>query len=92
MLLQGNLQLVFDALYRMGVIDPVLQSDWKESLRDLPFHQESVSHAVEVANCSQDDLELMVDRLGSFDNKTLEFLAMEVARELADFHARTAIH
>jgi hypothetical protein len=92
MLLQGNLQLVFDALYRMGVIDPILETDWKQSLEDLPFHRDRVTHAVEVVNLCQDDVELMVNRLGNFDSKTLEFLAMEVARELADFHARTTIH
>ena len=30
MFLQGNLQIVFDALYHLGVIDPVLKLDWKK--------------------------------------------------------------
>lgn len=37
MYLQGNLQAVFDALYHMGVIDPVLEMDWNKALEMVPI-------------------------------------------------------
>lgn len=88
MYLQGNLQKVFDALYHLGVIDPVLEMDWVKALDEATAHFEEISQILEVANNYQDDMELLKTELGKFDQKTLGYLAMEVAREFADFHAR----
>ena len=92
MRLQGNLQIVFDALYAMGVIEPVLNKDWSQAIEQLPLHQERVSDAVRIANSFQMNVQNLVGHLEVFDVQTLEYLAMEVARELADFHARTTLH
>ena len=92
MYLQGNLQLVFDALYNLGVIDPVLEKDWQEALEVLPQFYDTYSLAIVAANDNQKDLGTMMHELKEFDDRTLEFLAMEVAREFADFHTREDIH
>lgn len=92
MYIQGNLQSVFDALYQMGVIDPVLEKDWAQALDEISEYQEDVNEVVRVVNSHQDDVDALVEELSKFDEKTLEYLAMEVAREFADFHARTDLH
>lgn len=92
MYIQGNLQVVFDALYQLGVIDPVLEMDWSQALEKLPNHYEEFAQAVRVANSHQKDLSALVNELEKFDEVTLSYLAMEVAREYADFHAREDLH
>lgn len=92
MYLQGQLQNVFDALYQLGVIDPVLKMDWKAAMDDLPQHLEDVREAMRVANEYHQDIPNLVQQLKDFDSRILEYLAMEVAREFADFHARQSLH
>lgn len=92
MFLQGNLQIVFDALYNMGVIDPVLDLDWKSALDELPQHFDSFHSAIGIVNSHQADVEDLIDHLKTFDQKTLGYVAMEVAREFADFHSRQELH
>lgn len=92
MYLQGNLQTVFDALYNMGVIDPVLEMDWSQAMEHLPEHFSEFLEVVQVVNRHQSDTEDLVEKLKRFDEVTLSYLAMEVAREYADFHAREDLH
>ena len=92
MLLQGNLQAVFDALYHLGVIDPVLEMDWAEAMGQFSTHDEKFRQAVSVANTYQTDFDLLMKNLEQFDETTLSYLAMEVAREFADFHSREDLH
>ncbi len=92
MRLQGNLQVVFDALYHMGIIDPVLEMDWQSEMKEADDYSGRVSEALSIANEYQEDFEVLLDELGKLDDRTLSFLAMEVAREYADFHARKYIH
>ncbi len=89
--LQGNLQKVFDALYDMGVIDPVLKKDWCEAFDEIPTYRIRLDQAVVVVNSFQHDPEKMVYELGKFEEKILEFLAIEVAREFAEFQTRTSL-
>ena len=42
MFLQGNLQNVFDALYTLGAIDPVLKKDWKQMNSEFENHMDMV--------------------------------------------------
>ena len=88
MYLQGNLQAVFDALYHLGVIDPVLEMDWSQAMEQMHLHADQFSRIVAVANKHQEDVNLLMDHLGQFDEETLKYLAMEVAREYADYHSR----
>ena len=91
-MLQGNLQTVFDALYHLGVIDPVLEKDWTKELERLEGYRVELDRVVQAANSKQNDLNGLVAELGQFDNEILSFLAMEVAREFADFHMREQLH
>lgn len=90
--LQGNLQNIFDALYQLGVIDPVLQMDWQKEYRNEENYSAQVHEAVEVANRFQNDFTKLVEELNKLDEKTLSILAMEVAREFANYHTRTYTH
>lgn len=92
MLLQGNLQSVFDALYHLGVIDPVLELDWVEEMKTIDKFDNELNAAVQIANRYQASTEDLVQELGQFDEKVLSYLAMEVAREFADFHSCEQLH
>ena len=92
MYLQGNLQVMFDALYNMGIIDPVLELDWTKELEDINNHMEDFIQIIGVVNSKQHNLDEMILALENFDKKTLNFLAMEVAKEFADFHSRESLH
>lgn len=92
MYLQGNLQAIFDALYHIGVIDPVLEMDWGQALDQMPAYQDDFFKVLKVANNYQDDMQELMANLKKFDQQTLSYLAMEVAREYADYHSRETIH
>ncbi len=89
--LQGNLQLVFDALYQMGVIEPLLNTDWSERFNSIPKHDKNFQAAVQTVNESPGSVREMITRLSDFDQQTLEYLAMEVAREFADYSTRRSV-
>ena len=88
--IQGNLQAVFDALYDMGVIEPVLKMDWQEHLHEMQEGSRDLERAVKTINASRGDRQALKSELQKLDTKSLEILAMEVAREFAEFHSRTA--
>jgi hypothetical protein len=92
MYLQGNLQTVFDALYEMGLIEPVLDMDWSGAITDLRDNPDTLSEVIKVINQNQGDQEALIGALEKFDDRVLSYLAMEVAREFADFHARAEVH
>jgi len=92
MYLQGNLQNVFDALYQLGVIDPVLDMDWSQAMEQMQDHYSEFLQVVQIVNTNQSDVHSLVFELEKFDEVTLSYLAMEVAREYADFHAREDLH
>jgi hypothetical protein len=92
MYLQGNLQAIFDALYHMGIIDPVLEMDWGKALDQMDAYADTFFEVVSIANSCQDDMEELMVNLKKFDQKTLSYLAMEVAREYADYHSRETLH
>ena len=92
MYLQGNLQVVFDVLYEMGVIEPVLEMDWQNEIKEMNTNPSDFFEVLSVANKNQDSASTLMTKLESFDEKTLGYLAMEVAREFADFHSRNTVH
>lgn len=92
MYLQGNLQAVFDALYHLGVIDPVLEMDWRQALDEMPSYENEFFEMLTVVNAYQDDMEELMANLKKFGPQTLSYLAMEVAREYADYHSRETLH
>ena len=92
MYLQGNLQAIFDALYHMGIIDPVLEMDWNKALDEMSEYADEFFQILNVANSCQNDTDTLMQNLKKFDQQTLSYLAMEVAREYADYHSRQTLH
>jgi len=92
MYIQGDLQIVFDALFNMGVIDPVLDADWVVEQKKLVEHHAEFEKAVATANKHSNDIDRLVKELKKYDDKILGFLAMEVAREFSNFHGRKEVH
>ena len=92
MYLQGNLQQVFDALYKMGVIGLVLESDWVKEIENFSGHYINYVDAIKIVNGHQGDVDRLMEELKTFDGRTLNYLAMEVAREFVNFHSRKVIH
>jgi hypothetical protein len=90
--LQGNLQFVFDALYELGVIDPVLKMDWAQHLEHIEKNTFAIRRAVEIVNGCGNDRQRLFLELGRMDSQTLELLAVEVAREYAGYHTRAVVH
>ena len=90
--IQGDLQIVFDALFELGVIDPVLKQDWTQHLEAIEANNFAIRRAVDIVNrCGTDRQKLFIE-LGRLDSETLELLAVEVAREYAGFHSRAVVH
>lgn len=92
MLLQGDLQKVFDALYHLGVIDPVLEMDWSTEFQQIENNPYTLAEIVGVVNSSLGNFEDLMTHLSSYDKKDLGHLAMIVARELVGFHTNKVIH
>lgn len=90
--LQGDLQVVFDALYDLGIIEPVLKQDWRERLVEMEQGSDQLKRAIRVANECGRDRDALATRLAQLDRSALEVLAMEVAREYAGFHTRNELH
>ncbi len=90
--LQGDLQAVFDALYDLGVIEPVLAMDWRSRLLEMEKGSPQLDTAIIAVNeCGRDRTQL-TKKLNTLDKDALEMLAMEVAREFADYHTRQDLH
>ena len=92
MFLQGELQRVFDALYHMGVIDPVLKMDWSEEFGKLDSEPWILKPVIEAVNQCPGSYTELIGELESFDQETLNYLAMLVAKELMSFHTNTVVH
>ena len=92
MFLQGDLQAVFDALYSIGAIDPVLKLDWEEVTNEMAKNPQVVIQAMEVINSCAGDKTLLVQRLHMMDARAINYIAMEVAREFVEFQDRSCLH
>jgi hypothetical protein len=90
--LQGDLQAVFDALYDLGVIEPVLAMDWRTRLLEMENGSPQLQTAILAVNECGPDKAQLTTKLNGMDRDALEMLAMEVAREYADYHTRSDLH
>lgn len=88
MFIQGDLQAVFDALYSVGAIDPVLKADWNAISNEMLAHQNKFNTAVTAINHCGGDRVALVQTLHSLDPQSINFIALEVAREFAEFQDR----
>lgn len=92
MFIQGNLQVVFDALYEMGIINPALKADWAPADKAMKRNPSRLKEVVRTVNQSNGNVRDIIEGLQKYDQETLMFLAMEVAREFVDFEDRKIIH
>lgn len=92
MFIQGDLQAVFDALFSVGAIDPVLNADWKEISNEMKARPDVYSQAMKIVNDCKGDKKQLIDQLMSLDAQTVNFIAVEVAREFAEFSDRKSLH
>lgn len=92
MFIQGNLQVVFDALYSIGAIDPVLGMDWEKLNLEMSNDPQMVNRACARVNACAGDLTLLVETLKTLEPKLLNFVALEVAREFCEFQDRKELH
>jgi hypothetical protein len=92
MFLQGDLQVVFDALYSVGAIDPVLKLDWSQITKEMMSQPLLLSEAFQAINACHGDRDLLVQKLHLMDAKSINYIAMEVAREFCEFQDRKELH
>ena len=92
MFLQGDLQVVFDALYTVGAIDPVLKLDWHEVTKEMMAQPLLLSDAFQSINACRGDKDLLIQKLHTMDPRSINYIAMEVAREFCEFQDRTSLH
>lgn len=90
--LQGDLQTLFDALYNVGAIDPVLKMDWSVVNEEMMKNQEQMTSAMKMINGCGSDAGSLLAGLHSLDSKSLSYIAVEVAREFAEFQDRKELH
>lgn len=92
MFIQGDLQAVFDALYTIGAIDPVLSADWEKINQEMAAKPQLVNHLCHTINSCDGNRTMLIETLLGLDKKSLEFVALEVAREFSEFQDRKELH
>ncbi|GIL18244.1 MAG: hypothetical protein BroJett040_19950 [Oligoflexia bacterium] len=92
MFIQGDLQAVFDALYTVGAIDPVLKMDWSRVSDDMAKNQKLVNDAFMQVNSCKGDRKMLIQKLHALEPMAVSFVAVEVAREFAEFTDRKDLH
>ncbi len=92
MFIQGNLQAVFDALYTIGAIDPVLSMDWELINDEMAKDPNHVYQVCQSVNACQGNQEKLIKTFNTMDEKSLNFVALEVAREFSEFQDRKELH
>ncbi len=92
MFLQGDLQVVFDALYTIGAIDPVLKMDWNGITQQMEKHPHRVHELCKEINECQGNQRLIIEKLHMMDPQAVQFIALEVAREFCEFQERQTLH
>lgn len=91
MFLQGDLQAMFDALYVVGAIDPVLKMDWDKITKEMEREPHTVHQAFQDLNQCSGDRSQLIKKLSLMDSKVVNFVALEVAREFCEFQDRTSL-
>ena len=92
MFIQGDLQAVFDALYSVGAIDPVLKMDWSSITNEAAKNQRQLQEAIRDINNCRGQRENLILKMNGLEPKILNFIAVEVAREFAEFTSRSELH
>lgn len=92
MFIQGDLQAVFDALYTIGAIDPVLHADWDKINGEMSANPHQVHRLCRSINACSGDRTKIIETLLGMDQKSVSFIALEVAREFSEFQDRKELH
>lgn len=92
MFIQGDLQVVFDALYSVGAIDPVLGMDWEKINSEMRESPHVVNSVCDRINACHGDKDMLVETFKNLEPKLLNFVALEVAREFCEFQDRKELH
>ncbi len=92
MFLQGDLQAMFDALYVVGAIDPVLKMDWEKVTKEMHSQAIVVHQAFQDLNQCSGDRGQLIKKLSLMDTKIVSYVALEVAREFCEFQDRRSLH
>ncbi|MGZ3690291.1 MAG: cytochrome [Pseudobdellovibrio sp.] len=92
MFIQGDLQVVFDALYSVGAIDPVLGMDWEKINSEMSKTPKVVNTLCARINACAGNKELLVETFKALEPKLLNYVALEVAREFCEFQDRKELH
>ena len=92
MILQGSLQDLFDALYELGVIEPLLSKDWMPVFEKRELEPKKLERALKAVRNHKGSSKSLAKTLKKFDSDVLEELAVEVAREYAEYYGRTEFH
>ncbi len=92
MYIQGDLQIVFDALYSVGAIDPILKADWQLITKEMEKDPSRLNRICSEINRCSGNFEKIKNTILSTDPKSVEFLALEVAREYTEFQDRKQVH
>ncbi len=91
MFLQGDLQAMFDALYVVGAIDPVLKMDWEKVTKEMAQQSQLVNKAFQDLNKCSGDRGQLIQKLSLMDTKIVNYVALEVAREFCEFQDRRSL-
>ena len=92
MFIQGDLQVVFDALYSVGAIDPVLGMDWEKINGEMHSSPQVVNNLCNRINACAGDKEQLIETFKTLEPKLLNYVALEVAREFCEFQERKELH
>ena len=92
MYLQGQLQVVFDVLYEMGVIEPMLKMNWQEISKEASKDPSKKGALLSLVNSCECDKTVLYTKLLSLDEISLQVVAMEVARELCEYQECQYVH
>lgn len=90
--IQGDLQAVFDALYQFGAIDPVLKEDWRALHAEMASSPAAYLRALKQINGCKGNRQEIIKAIATLDRKVMQYIAVEVARELAEFTDRKTLH
>ena len=92
MFLQGDLQAMFDALYTVGAIDPVLKMDWNQVTAQAQKYPLKIEKAFSDLNQCRGVRDELVLKLSRMEPQMVQYIAVEVAREFCEFQDKHAIH
>lgn len=92
MKLSGNLQDYYDVLDEMGVLDHLMKSDWSHLKALKGSRYSDFKKFINAINRVGTKREEIKKQLVSYDAQMIQFFAMEVAQEYAEFQKNKMQH